>query len=136
MATVVEPLVVARPERGARVVATVRGHRVETDQTHAGGGDDSAAAPLELLSAALATCIALYVSRFCSARGFSADDVAVEVMPEFAQAPSRLARFDVRVSVPHAMPTHYRELVERVARTCPVHNTLMSAPDIDVQLVG
>lgn len=136
MATAIEPRVVARPEGNARVVATVRGHRIETDQTPAGGGEDSAAGPLELVSVALATCVALYVSRFCAARGFPADDVAVEVLPEFAPAPSRLARFAVRVQLPATVPVHYREMVERVVRTCPVHNTLRSVPDIDVELVN
>jgi len=113
---------------------SVRDHVVSTDQPSRVGGDDSAPTPLELLSASLASCIALYVHKFCETNSFVTTGFAVEVKPLWKEEPGRIARFDVILHVPDTIPPMHYMAIEEVARTCPVHNTLTHMPDIAVQL--
>lgn len=125
------PIIITR-ESGLRFGAQVRSHRVFVDQPRGNGGDDSAPMPTELLGAALGTCIAFYVHQFCVARGISSEGMRVEVTSESARNPSRASGFDVRVVAPAGFPETYVELLERVARNCPVHNTLALGAHVDV----
>jgi putative redox protein len=122
-------------EEGLRFVSEIRGHDVPTDQPAHNGGADSAATPLELLAASLGSCIALYAHQFCQARGIPHEGMNVEVQWETAKGPSRIGRFDVRVTLPESFPDEYRDAIERAVRACPVHNTLTHSPDIAVELV-
>lgn len=125
---------VATPSGGLAFSVSVRDHVVSTDQPSRAGGDDSAATPLELLSASLASCIALYVHKFCEANSLVTSGFAVEVKPLWKEEPGRIARFDVIVHVPDNVPAVHYSAIEDVARTCPVHNTLTHIPEITVQL--
>lgn len=127
----VPPMIVTH-EGGVRFAAQIRGHRLIVDQPHGGGGEDLAPMPLELLGASLGTCVALYVQQFCHARGLPYEGMRVEVQPQAAQG--RIERFAVRVVLPEALPPHYAELLERVARSCPAHNTLAHGAEIAVDI--
>jgi putative redox protein len=128
------PPAIASSLGGARIGIAVRGHQILTDQPASGGGEDSAPTPIELLGAALAGCIVLYVNRFCAARDLPADDVQVLVHPFWAQNPGRIERFEVELRLPPSIPEKLYPLLERVALTCPVHHTLTQAPGITVRL--
>jgi putative redox protein len=132
----VSQVAVVAAEGGLRFTADIRGHRVPTDQPARAGGEDSAVMPLELMAASLGTCIALYAHQFCAARGIGGEAPAVEVRFETAKAPKRISRFDVRVVLPAGFPEEYRAAIERAVRTCPVHNTMLHVPEIDVQLTS
>lgn len=116
---------------GEKFSIRIRSHEIIVDQTIAGGGDDSAPTPLELLGASLGSCIAFYVRRFLHARGLP-DDVSVDVSHSRAQNPSRIDEFLVNVRLPAGVPGHYMQLVERVLATCPAHNTLAMGAKIGV----
>ena len=124
------PVLSATHAGGMRFAAEIRGHRIETDQPAYGGGQDSAAMPLELLSAALGTCVALYVHQFLVTRELPTEGLRVEVGTEMAHKPKRIGSFDVRVILPDGIPDEYHERIERVAASCPAHNTLMHPPEI------
>ena len=126
--------VVATADGGLAFSVSIRDHVVTTDQPARGGGDDSAPTPLELLSASLASCIALYVHKYCAANSVPATGFAVEVKPLWKEDPDRIARFDAIVHLPDTVPATQRATIEEVARTCPVHNTLTHVPEITVEL--
>jgi putative redox protein len=121
-------------EGGLAFSASVRGHKILTDQPVTAGGQDSAPSPLELLGAALGTCVALYVTQFCNARELSTTGMRVEVTGEKAKIPYRMGSFDVRLTLPADFPVVLHDAVERVARTCAVHNTLTHAPEITFEI--
>lgn len=131
-----ERVTIVTNEGGLRFTSVIRGHRVPTDQPERGGGTDEAVAPMELLSASLGSCIALYAHQFCVARDLSPAGLRVEVRTETAKAPGRIARFDVTVVLPDDLPAEYLPALERAVRACPVHNTLTHAPEITVDLVA
>jgi putative redox protein len=128
-----EPIVVTH-EGGLRFGARIRTHRIVTDQSVRAGGDDSAPSPLELIPAALGSCVALYVHQFCTSRGLPSDGLRVEVTPRYAAGPSRIAELAVRVCLPAELPPHAAEMLERVVRSCPVHNTLAPSVAISVAI--
>jgi putative redox protein len=128
-----QPIVVTH-EGGVRFVAQVRSHRVVVDQPVAGGGEDAGPMPLELIGASLGTCIALYVQQFLHARGMSCEGMRVEVDQSTARNPSRVSDYDVHVVLPSPIPPEYAELLDRVARSCPAHNTLQQSPRIAVSI--
>ena len=119
---------------GLKLVADVRGHRVPTDQPIKAGGADSAPMPLDLIGAALATCIGLAVVQFCAARSLSTDGLQVELSQRTARDPYRVDRYDIGVTVPADFPERYRDAVDRVARTCAAFNTLTNLPTIEIHV--
>lgn len=128
-----EPIVVTH-EGGLSFGAQIRTHRIVTDQSVRAGGDDSAPSPLELVSAALGSCIALYVHQFCESRGLPSRGLRVEVTPRNVTSPSRIAELGVRVCLPGELPPNAVEMLERVVRSCPVHNTLAHGVAISVAI--
>lgn len=130
-----KPITVVHKD-GLRFVAKVRGHRIETDQAQHVGGADSGPTPLELLGAALGSCIALYVHQFCSVRDLPCDGLQVEVRQRNEAHPARIGKFFVRLIMPEELPAHYVVMLARVVRTCPAHNTLVHGAGITVDIVN
>lgn len=126
------PMVITH-EGGLKFAAQIRSHRLIVDQP-AGVGDDEGPMPLELIGASLGTCVALYVQQFCEARGLPYEGMRVELDQVGAQNPGRIAKFIVRVILPVALPPQYAEMLERVARSCPAHNTLVHGAEVDVDI--
>jgi uncharacterized OsmC-like protein len=93
-----QPLVKVSWDGGVRFTADIRGHKVHVDQPRQGGGEDTAAAPLELLPASLGTCVAYFVQQFLATRGIDPTGLEVDVGVMGAANPHRIGRFDVRVS--------------------------------------
>jgi len=120
-------------EGGMKFAAQIRGHRITVDQPQ-GVGEDSAPMPIELLGASLGTCIGLYVQQFCHARGLPYEGMRVELEQYGAKNPGRIGRFEVRVVLPESLPPQYAAMIERVARSCPAHNTLEPGAEGDVQV--
>lgn len=120
-------------EGGMKFAAQIRGHRVLVDQPE-GTGDDTAPMPVELLGAALGTCIGLYVQQFCHVRGLPYEGMRVELDQIGAQNPGRIGRFEVRVVMPESLPPQYAAMIERVARSCPAHNTFEHGAEVAVHI--
>lgn len=128
------PPMVVTHEGGVRFAAQIRGHRVLVDQTPRGGGEDAGPEPIELLGASLGTCIGYYVQQFCEARALPYEGMRVEVSQHGAAGPNRVGKFVVRVQLPTEIPEHYVAMLERVARSCPAHNTLTLGAGVDVSV--
>jgi putative redox protein len=111
-------------QAGLRFAAQVGAHELILDQRVRAGGDDAGPSPIELLGAALGSCVALYVFKFLLARKLNTDGLRVEVSEHSASKPHRIEQFDVHVTLPDDVPELYRPMIEAVARVCPVHNTL------------
>ena len=129
------PIVVTH-EKGLGFAAQIRQHRLATDQSALAGGEDTAPSPTELISAALGSCIALYVLQFCVSRGLPHEGMRVEVRPRSAQDPNRIAELSVTVFLPAALSPHTMLMLERVVRSCPVHNTLAHGAAVSCSIEG
>ena len=129
-----KPPIVVTHERGLRFASQIRHHRVITDQSERAGGEDAAPSPTELISAALGSCIALYVHQFCTSRGLLHDGLRIEVRPLNATSPNRIGELQVTVHLGQELSPHVREMLERVVRSCPVHNTLAHGAAVSVAI--
>jgi len=127
------PIVVTH-DGGTKFSARVRGHRVIVDQPVEAGGADAGPMPIELLGVSLGTCIALYVEQFLDARRLPHHGMRVEVEQVGARHPSRVSEFVVHVILPAPLSAAHTELLERVARSCPAHNTLERAAHVRVEI--
>src|SRR5688500_17065497 len=116
-----------------RFEVSARGHQILTDQPLYNGGADTGMTPLELLLAALGTCIATYAAEYLGARSLLLDGLAVRVEAEKAAKPARLASFSATVCVPSLDEKHQAGLL-RAVQSCLVHNTLTHTASIAVRL--
>jgi|GEM_PF-154726 len=112
----------------------VRGHRIRVDQPLASGGSDTAPTPTELLIASLASCVAFDVRRYLTRHDLPTTGLEVDADYTTGVRPARVAGVQVRVVLPDGIPARRRDALLAVARHCAVHNTLMSAPDVRVEL--
>jgi putative redox protein len=126
--------IVVAHERGLRFAAAVGGHLVHTDQPARAGGEDSAPTPMDLLSVAVGSCVAFYIHKYLDARHLPTEGVLVEVDQHTDPRPHRVSRFDVRVFLPDGVPLLYHPIIESVARTCPVHNTLARETEFTIRV--
>jgi uncharacterized OsmC-like protein len=110
-----------------------RGHRVICDQPLDNGGDDAGMTPPELLLASLATCAGYYAMEYLKARGLSGEGLEVHVRAEKAKQPARLGSFAIDVMAPGLEERHEAPML-RAVKSCLIHNTLMSAPGIQIAL--
>jgi len=128
-----EPIVVTH-DGGLRFAAQIRSHRIIVDQPDGSGGEDGGPAPTELLGASLGTCVAFYVQQFHHARGLPYEGLRVEIEQRGASNPSRIGHFSVRVMLPAELSESHLAMLERVVRSCPVHNTLANGATISVMI--
>lgn len=127
------PIVVTH-EEGLRFAAQIREHRLITDQPARAGGEDIGPSPMELVTAALGSCVALYVHQFCVSRNLPHDGMRIEVTPRNVANPNRIGELSVAVFLPGTLSPHTTEMLERVVRSCPVHNTLAHGAAVSVAI--
>jgi uncharacterized OsmC-like protein len=121
-------------EEGVRFTADIRGHRVTYDQPVAAGGGDAGPTPTESFVASLAGCVAYYVERFLARHGVPADGLAVTADFSMAQHPSRVDVVDLNVVLANELPSSLRAPLLAVAEHCTVHNSIVSAMDVRIDL--
>jgi putative redox protein len=110
--------------------AATRTHRIICDQPPENGGDDAGMTPPEYLLVSLGTCAGFYAAQYLKTRSLSAEGLEVRVSAEKAKQPARVDRFRIEVIVPGLEPRH-EEGVLRAVKVCLIHNTLLSAPQIE-----
>jgi uncharacterized OsmC-like protein len=120
-------------EAGDRFSVEIRGHELVIDQPVSDGGTDRGPAPVELLVASLASCIAHYGRRFLVRHGLP-ETIAVTADWEMAKSPNRIGSMKVTVDAP-GLPLEMYSRFEQVIAHCTVHNTLMDPPEISLHTV-
>ena len=123
-------------EGGDAFEIVVREHRIRVDQPLSAGGTDTAPTPTELFIASLASCVAFYVRRYLARHDLPTAGLLVDADFTMASRPARVAAVTIRVNLPDGFPDAKRDAVLAVARHCTVHNTIVSAPDITIDLAG
>ena len=108
-----------------------RGHRVLADQPVDAGGADTAPTPTELFVGSLAACVAFYAGRYLSRHGYGRDGLEVSASFEMAaDRPARVAVIRIALRPPADLPQERWPALRAVAGHCTVHNSLMVAPDV------
>src|ERR1039457_1524593 len=118
----------------AKFAIQSRSHTILCDQPAENGGEDSGMTPPELLLASLGSCAAFYAAEYLKTRNLAETGVEVSIEAEKLKSPSRLGNFQIRVDSPVYLTTEQREGLMRSVELCLVKNTLLSAPQIEVEL--
>jgi putative redox protein len=122
--------------QGDMVFETVLGrHRLLIDVPAGMGGKDRAPTPPELFVASLGSCVAAFVASYCQRVGLDRRELSVDVSYEKAEEPTRLVGLTVTVKLPHAACGDRQEAIRRVARHCPVHETIATLADVQFEIV-
>jgi len=127
-------LITVTRKSGLQFEFAVRKHRVVSDMAVSDGGEDAAPAPVELLAGSLGACIAMMVQSYCDTHGYDGD-VAVSLTVELMDDPKRVGGIVVDVEVPEGVPEAKKDVIRRVAERCVIHETLLHAPQVDIEVV-
>jgi uncharacterized OsmC-like protein len=91
--------------------------------------------PPELLLASLGSCAAFYAVQYLRTRKLAESGLEVTVAADKLTQPARLGNFQVRVVCPVPLSEEQREALMRSVHHCLIHNTLLSPPEIKIELV-
>lgn len=122
-------------EGGLRCAAThgPSGKAVVTDAPVDNHGKGESFSPTDLVATALGTCMATIMGIVAERHHIDLKGMKVEVIKEMStDTPRRIARLATIIDVPLPANHPQRELLERGALTCPVHQSLH--PGIDKPL--
>jgi uncharacterized OsmC-like protein len=113
-----------------------RSHTIVCDQPSDNGGNDAGMTPPELLLASLGSCAAFYAVQYLKTRNLADTGVEVSVTAEKLKSPMRLGDFHIRVVCPVPLTEEQTEGLMRSVHHCLIHNTLLSPPNIKIELVA
>lgn len=119
-------------EGGLRCSAThaPSGNTLTTDAPVDNNGKGEAFSPSDLVATALAACMATVMGIVAERKRISLEGMRVEVRKHMSDdAPRRIARLEIDISMPLPENHPERKLLESAARGCPVHHSLH--PDIE-----
>ena len=119
---------------GVKFAIQARSHVIICDQPLDNGGADSGMTQPELLLASLGACAAYYALHYLKSRDLAQTGVEVSVTAEKLSQPARLGNFHVRVMSPVPLSAEQAEGIRRSVQRCLIHNTLLSPPEIRVDL--
>lgn len=106
------------------------GMELVTDAPKDNQGKGEAFSPTDLVATAFATCVCTIMAMAARTRGVDLAGMTYTVSKEMsAQPPRRIAKLHLKLVLPPAAQAIPREILERAAHTCPVHQSL--APDIE-----
>lgn len=119
---------------GVKFEVQARGHKIVCDQPADNGGEDAGMTPPELLLASLGTCAGFYAVQFLKTRNLPQAGLEVTVAAEKLKQPGRIGNFKIRVVCPAELTPEQQEGLMRSVHHCTIHNTLLSPPQIDIEL--
>jgi len=111
-----------------------RHHSLICDQPADNGGTDDGMTPPELMLASLGSCAAFYAAQYLKTRNLATRGVEVIVNAEKLKNPARLGNFTIEVDCPVSLTNEQQIGLVRSVHCCLVHNTLMSVPEIAIEL--
>jgi putative redox protein len=119
----------------AKFAIQSRSHTILCDQPAENGGEDSGMTPPELLLASLGSCAAFYAMQYLKTRNLAETGVAVTVTAEKLKQPARVGNFRIHVVCPVSLTEEQTEGLMRSVHHCLIHNTLLTPPEIKIELV-
>jgi uncharacterized OsmC-like protein len=111
-----------------------RSHTVICDQPAENNGEDAGMTPPEFLLASLGSCAAYYAVEYLGTRNLAQSGVQVTVTAEKLKQPARLGNFQIRVVCPVPLTEEQMMGMTRSVHHCLVHNTLLSIPEIAIEI--
>jgi len=111
-----------------------RNHSIYCDQPVENGGFDEGMTPPELMLASLGACAAYYAVDYLRRSKLPAG-VRVRTTAEKVLGPPRLDDIHIELECPRALDEPHQTGLLAAVRKCLIHNTLLHAPKIRVDLL-
>lgn len=127
-------LITIKHEKDCRVTASVGKHKLTLDLPPDQGGADAGPMPVELLTAALGSCMAMHVAMYCKAAKLPHEGFEISLDFQLAKDPLRIGSVTVDITLPPGFPASRIEAVKRAAQQCIVKNTLKESTAVDVEV--
>jgi putative redox protein len=109
------------------------GSRLETDAPKDNDGRGERFSPTDLVGAALGSCMLTVMGIVARRHAWDMTGARAEVEKDMVASPTRrIARLALAIAMPPGIPESARPVLERAARTCPVHESLH--PDVAIEL--
>jgi putative redox protein len=110
------------------------GAALTTDAPVDNHGRGESYSPTDLVATALGTCMLTVMGIRAESEGWEMKGAHVSVEKHMVTQPlRRVGRLVVRISMPTTVPEDAREILERIAWTCPVKESLHPETDLDVR---
>ena len=113
-----------------------RSHTIVCDQPVENGGEDAGMTPPELMLASLGSCAAFYAVQYLRSRKLAETGVEVSVSADKLLQPARLGNFRIQVFYPIELTEDQKAALMRSVHQCLIHNTMMSPPEIAIELTS
>ena len=117
-----------------QVEIKARQHAIVSDQPPENGGHDEGMTPPELLLASLGSCAGFYAAQYLRKFKLASEGTRVRITAEKLKDPARVDNFRFEIEVPVALSEKHRAGVENSVHHCLIHNTLLKAPSIVVEV--
>jgi putative redox protein len=112
------------------------GSRLTTDAPVDNHGKGETFSPTDLVATAFGACMMTIMGIVAERHGIDLTGMTAETTKVMsATPPRRIASLATRLTVPLAADSPQRELLERAAHTCPVHQSLHPEIDMTVEFV-
>ncbi len=128
-------LISIKHKKDFRVTAAVRNHTLTLDVPAEQGGTDDGPTPVELLAAAVGSCMAMHIAKYCKAAKLPDEGLGVDLDFQLAKDPLRVASITADITLPPGFPEDRIEAVKRAAQQCTVKNTLKESTVVDVEIL-
>lgn len=131
---------VRRPVPGSAAVVVERGldgaleARARDVTLRVGRQADDGLRSVELLLAALGSCMLGTMLAFAENVGVELDGVRLELTPTLAERPERVERIEMRLRIEGDVEPKRLASLRRVAEHCKVHNTLEHRPELTLSV--
>ncbi len=111
-------------------------HTLKIDVPESMGGKERGPMPPQLFIASLGSCVGALVADYCQKVDIDATDMVVDVTFDKTDSPTRLTNIKVQVRLPHGDCSKRMIALERVAKHCPVHETIDTLEEIAFEILG
>ena len=111
---------------------SVASNRIRADEEREKGGEDTGAAPHELLLAALGSCTAMTLKVYAERKGWPLEDVRVTLNGNHVDGTFVITR---ELSFKGTLDAEQRQRLTEIADKCPVHKTLLGEITITAKAV-
>lgn len=89
---------------------------------------------IELFLLGLGTCTISTVDHFLRRKDLPTEDLTVEVTSELDKVTNTYGNIRLNLHISDKIPEEMRRVVQGVAKTCRIHKTIASAPEIEIEV--
>ena len=106
--------------------------KIITDAPIDNHGRGEAFSPTDLLATSLASCVLTIIAITLEKSNIFLENVSAEVIKEMYPEPRKLKKISINIIFMLPLEKKYKIIIERAAKSCPVHKSL--CPEIDKQI--